>query len=60
MLPIYFNNFNKYIERNLSNRNVIDYKHNGLFEKTKIKWFTLSYFIDEENKKKLDHIMLIF
>jgi 8-oxo-dGTP pyrophosphatase MutT (NUDIX family) len=53
MLPIYFNNFNKYIERNLSNRNVIDYKHNGLFEKTKIKWFTLSYFIDEENKKKV-------
>tara|TARA_B100000886_G_scaffold313103_1_gene249517 strand:+ start:100 stop:615 length:516 start_codon:yes stop_codon:yes gene_type:complete len=53
MLPIYFNNFNKFIEKNLSDRKVIDYKHNGLFEKNKIKWFTLSYFIDKENKKQV-------
>lgn len=53
MLPIYFNNFNNFVERNLSDRNIIDYQHNGLFEKTKIKWFTLNYFKDEKNKREV-------
>lgn len=41
-LPTYFNNNNIFIERKLKNivENSYD-KHDGLFEKCKIKWFTI-------------------
>ncbi len=41
-LPMYFNNNNIFIEKNL--KTIVEnsyHEHNGLFEKCKIKWFTL-------------------
>lgn len=41
-LPMYFNNNNIFIEKNL--KNIIEtshLEHNGLFEKKRIKWFSL-------------------
>tara|TARA_B100001027_G_C16161461_1_gene282777 strand:+ start:36 stop:575 length:540 start_codon:yes stop_codon:yes gene_type:complete len=39
-LPIYFNNMNKFAEKHLSDK--VNKHHNGLFEKKKIDWFSIS------------------
>lgn len=46
-LPKHFNLMNKFIERNIPD---IVKKHNGLFEKSEIKWFSLE---ELKNKKHL-------
>ena len=39
-LPVYFNNVNKFAERHLQEK--IANNHNGLFEKSEIRWFSIS------------------
>ena len=48
-LPIYFANFNKFAETQLEDK--ISDKHNGLFEKTQIQWFSINK-LKQQNLEK--------
>ena len=52
-LPIYFNNNNNFIEENC--KKDVDNKHNGLFEKKTIDWFTVKHF---KNKKNMSNVRI--
>ena len=45
----YFSNINKFAEEHLKDK--INKQHNGLFEKTEIKWFNIDTFKDKEELK---------
>lgn len=50
-LPRYFTNNNKFIEKNAPQ--IIDNKHNGLYEKKTIGWFPISKFRNDRNTAML-------
>jgi 8-oxo-dGTP pyrophosphatase MutT (NUDIX family) len=50
-LPIYFSNVNKFAELQLKDK--IDNRHNGLFEKKQIKWYTIKELNDKKTKATL-------
>jgi len=61
-LPKYFSNNNKFIEKEVSN--IINIKHNGLYEKKLIGWFPVNKFKNTQNKSILrphyqEHIMSV-